>query len=73
MCFNNFPWAINKHTNERETLFIITERYGDASFITINPKESSSTYSVYNSTDGIVIKFSIPEEKMSDFIILIKN
>ncbi len=67
----NFPWRISK-TNGN-TIYIINERYGEASNVSIVPEKPIDEYTIYNAIDGIVIKFTCPEEKISNFRIKIKN
>ncbi len=68
---NNFPWKIRK-SNEQDgnVLYTIIDRRGDATAISVVP--DNPKYTVYQSYDGMVIKFTCAEEKMSDFTIKVK-
>ncbi|MBI2472084.1 MAG: hypothetical protein HYV59_12720 [Planctomycetes bacterium] len=66
----NFPWKIIKMNNDGNIIYVISERYGDASDVSII---SEKTNEIYNGGDGIVIKFKCPEEEISNFRIKIKN
>jgi len=68
---NNFPWKIQK-TNDKDgnILYTIVDRRGDATAISVVP--DNPKYTVYQSWDGMVIKFTCAEEKISDFTIKVK-
>jgi hypothetical protein len=69
----NFPWKITKTDTDGNIIYIINERHGDASNVSINPKRPVDEYTIYNAIDGVGIKFSCPEEKIPNFRIKIKN
>lgn len=69
----NFPWKITKIDRDGNIIYIINERYGDASNVSINPERPVGEYTIYNAIDGVGIKFSCPEEKIPNFRIKIKN
>ena len=69
----NFPWKITKTDTDGNIIYIINERYGDASNVSINPERPVDEYTIYNAIDGVGIKFSCPEEKIPNFRIKIKN
>jgi len=69
----SFPWAISKTTHEGEIVYIINERYGDASEISIIPDKPNDKYSIYNAIDGIGIKFACADKEIPNFKIEIKN
>ena len=66
----NFPWKIIKTNDDGNIIYVISERYGDASDVSIVSERLSE---IYNGVDGIVIKFKCPEEEISNFRIKIKN
>jgi len=66
----NFPWKIIKTKDDGNIIYVISERYGDASDVSIVSERLSE---IYNGVDGIVIKFKCPEEEISNFRIKIKN
>jgi hypothetical protein len=68
---NNFPWTIEKSRDkDRNTLYTIVERRGDATAISVVPDYPE--YTVYQSIEGMVIKFTCAEEEISDFTIKVK-
>lgn len=68
---NNFPWKIEKSKNkDGDILYTIVERRGDATAISVVPDYPE--YTVYQSFDGMVIKFTCAEEKISDFTIKVE-
>lgn len=70
---NSFPWKIIKTKNrEGNIVYIIDGRQGDVTAVTILPDDLTKEYTVYNSYDGIAIKFTCAEEKISNFRIDIK-
>ncbi len=69
----SFPWTISKITHEGEIVYIIKGRYGDASEISIVPDKLNDKYLIYNSMDGVGIKFSCPDEEIPNFKIEIKK
>ena len=69
----NFPWNITKtKTREGDVVYIINERYGDASDVTIKP-EKLVKYYIYNAVDGVGIKFSGPGVVIPNFTIKISD
>ncbi len=64
----NFPWSIRK-TKDKEgnTLYSIEGRRGDPTALSVFPDNSIGEYSVYQSSGGMVIKFTCAEEKISNF------
>ena len=72
----NFPWQITKDYKEGKTIYMINERYGDASQLSINldkPNSENQKYEIYNAMDGLGIKFSCHENEISNFLVKIKN
>ena len=69
----NFPWKIIKTKDDGNIIYVISERYGDASEVSIDPRKSSDKYEIFNGGDGIGIKFTCPENEISNFRIKIKN
>lgn len=68
---NNFSWKNEKSKNkDGDILYTIVERRGDATAISVVPDYPEST--VYQSIDGMVIKFTCSEEEISDFTIKVK-
>ena len=68
----NFPWKVSKSTTkEGAIVFIINERYGDASEVSITPDVPNSTYTIYNAMNGVGIKFECPEDQIPNFKIRI--
>ena len=66
-----FPWKIEKRKNEEgDILYTIIDRRGDATAVTVIP--DTPKYTVYQSYDGMVIKYTCPEGKISDFKIMLK-
>ena len=69
----NFPWGITKTTTrEGNIVYVINERYGDASEISVKPDKPSTSYTIYNAMDGVGIKFGCQDEEISNFKIIIK-
>ena len=69
----NFPWRITKtKTGEGDIVFIINERYGDASEIIVKP-DKPAKYTVYNAMDGVGIRFSSVEPEIPNFKVNIEN
>jgi hypothetical protein len=68
---NDFPWEIEKTTNkEGHTIYSIIGRTGDATAVSVIPDTPKHT--VRPSYKGMVIIYTCPEEKISDFKILLK-
>ena len=68
---NNFPWDIEK-TKDKDgnILYTIVDRRGDATAVSVVP--DNPKYTVYQSWGGMVIKYTCPEEKISNFTIKLK-
>ena len=67
----NFPWKITKTKNRNgNILYTIVDRRGDSTAISVVP--DNPKYNVYQSYDGMVIKFTCDEEKISNFTIKLK-
>lgn len=74
----NFPWTITIHNKEKEKeiIYILNERYGDASWISIKidrPNSENKKYKIYNAIDGVGIKFTCDKKNLSNFWVYIKN
>jgi hypothetical protein len=68
---NNFPWQIRKSSDQNgNILYTIVDRGGDATAVSVIPDNPKST--VYQSYGGMTIKFTCPEEEISDFTIKLK-
>ena len=69
----NFPWKISKSKDEEDNVvYIINGRYGDSSAASVFPDNSRNEYIVYNAIDGVAVKFTCPEEEISNFTIKLK-
>ncbi len=68
---NKFPWKIKK-TKDRDgnILYTLVDRRGDSTAISVVP--DNPKYTVYQSYDGMVIKFTCAEEEISNFTIELK-
>lgn len=67
----NFPWDIIKSkTAEGNIVYVIKERYGDASEIAIKPKKQID-YRIDSLVSGIGIVFFCPENEIPNFTIII--
>jgi len=69
----NFPWKITKTIHEGNVVYIINERYGDASEVSIKIDKRNGKYKIYNAMDGVGIKFTCPEKEITNFKIEIKG
>lgn len=70
----NFPWAMKKHEkNTKETTFLISERYGDASQVKVIIDKEYQKPTIYNSGDGIAIRFQLSSKNPDEFKIIIAN
>jgi hypothetical protein len=70
----SFPWKITKTiTHEGNTVFVINERYGDASAISIKSKKPMDEFIIYNAIDGVAIKFLCLDDEIADFRIIISE
>jgi len=68
---NKFPWEIRKSKDrDGNILYTIVDRRGDATAISVKPDKPK--YTVYQSWDGMVIKYTCPEEEISNFTIKLK-
>ncbi len=68
---NNFPWDIRKSKDQDgNILYTLVDRSGDPTAISLAP--DNPKYTVYQSYDGMVIKFTCAEERISDFKIKVK-
>lgn len=69
----NFPWEVTKITNsDGDIVYVIKGRYGDSSEISIVPDQPAEA-EVYNSADGIGVKFQCPEKEIPNFKIEIRK
>lgn len=69
----NFPWIITKTTDSSgKIVYIVNERYGDASEVSIKQK-GKAKYQIYNAIDGVGIKFLSSENEIKDFWVTIKT
>ena len=70
----NFPWKISKSKDKEDNVvYIINGRYGDSSAASVFPDNSRNEYIVYNAIDGVAVKFTCPEERISNFTIKLKH
>lgn len=69
----NFTWSITKTVHEGNIVYIINERYGDASEVMIIPDRPNNNYTIYNAADGVGIKFICTEQEIPNFKIVIKK
>ena len=70
----NFPWKISKSTtSEGEVAFIIADRFGDASELSIALQGADCPYTKYIALDGLGIKFHCPENEIPPFMIEIRR
>ena len=68
---NKFPWEIRKSNDQLgNILYTIVDRRGDATAVSVFP--DNPKYTVYQSYDGMVIKFTCSEEEISNFTIKLK-
>lgn len=70
----NFPWSITKTTTrDGNIVYIINERYGDASEVSVKLIDKPGTsFTIYNAMDGVGVKFRCPDHEIPDFKIIIK-
>lgn len=68
----NFIWTITKGTQDDNSVFIINERYGDASDIKIVPDEPRRV-NIYNAMDGVGVRFFCTEDQLVNFKIVIEK
>ncbi len=71
----NFPWEIEvtNNNNENLTIYILKERYGDSSLISIKVKKPHPKYEIYNAMGGVGIKFYCKKDDLSDFWVYVTN
>lgn len=64
----NFPWNVVKTagSNENLAIYVIEERYGDCSQVTVRPDRRVNT-EVYTAKDGLAIKFFCKAEEVPSF------
>ena len=68
---NEFPWKIKKSKDkEGSILYTIVDRGGDPTAVSVIP--DTPKYTVYESYDGMVIKYTCDEKRISDFTIKLK-
>lgn len=68
---NEFPWKIRKSKDrDGNILYTIVDRRGDATAVSVVPDYPK--YTVYQSYDGMVIKYTCSENEISDFTIKLK-
>jgi hypothetical protein len=71
---SNFPWKITKEkTKESNIVYIINERFGDASKISVFPDNTNIKPKIRRGIDGIVIEFQCKEDQISNFKINIEK
>lgn len=68
----NFPWNIKKTERDKKVVYIIYNRYGDASEIAVNP-DKPVRYNVDMTMTGVGIEFFCPETDIPNFTIKISN
>ena len=68
----NFPWDVKKLERDKKAVYIIYDRYGDASEITIKP-DKPVKYNVDMTMTGVGIEFLCPETDIPNFTIKISN
>ena len=69
----NFPWKISKSKDKEDNVvYIINDRHGDSSAASVLPDNLRNKYIVYNAIDGVAVKFTCPEEQISNFTIKLK-
>lgn len=70
----NFPWEItfSEKIEKKEIIYIINERFGDASQVSVKFDGDHPKYEKYIAMLGVAIKFSCNKEELSDFWICIK-
>ncbi len=69
----NFPWKITKTKHhDGNIIYIINDRRGDSTAISVFPDNSTKKYFVRNAYDGMAIIFTCTEEEISNFTIEVK-
>lgn len=70
----NFSWKITKTKHsDGNIVYIINDRRGDSTEISIFPDNSTKKYFVRDAFDGMAIVFTCPEEEISNFTIKVKD
>lgn len=59
--------------NTKETTFLISERYGDASQVKVIIYKGYQKPTFYNSADGIAIRFQLSSKNPDEFKAIIAN
>jgi len=66
----NFPWKVSKTTtSDGEVVFIVDDRFGDASELSITPQGVNCPHTTYVALGGLGIKFDCPENEIPNFMI----
>lgn len=68
----NFPWHVSKGKEGKNIYYIIRDRYGDASEVTVETKKSINC-TISNAIAGIKITFSCKESDIPNFKIIISD
>lgn|GEM_PF-2656041 len=69
----NFPWDIKKSiSSDGGTIYIIYDRYGDASEVSIKPSKNVKNETV-NTMTGLGVQFKCSDKEIPDFKIEIKG
>ena len=69
----NFPWTINKSKdNEGNVIYIIEGRHGDSSAVSVTSDDPKNKYTLYKAIAGVAVKFTCPEDEISNFTIKVK-
>ncbi len=72
---NNFPWKITKEKNRNgNVIYVINGRQGDTTAVSVFPDDNTTSnyIRISNGYVGMVITFTCPEEKISNFRIDVK-
>ncbi|MEW6291447.1 MAG: hypothetical protein AB1545_16540 [Thermodesulfobacteriota bacterium] len=70
----NFPWQITKTTdNDGKIKYIINEKRGDSTDVTVFTKDYSRNYSVISVWGGTAIEFNCPANEVPEFTIKIRK
>ena len=69
----NFRWKVTKSIHEGNVVFVIEQRYGDASEVSVKPDTRMNGYQVYNAMDGIGIRFTCPANEIPNFRIELRK
>jgi len=68
----NFRWIITKTTKDNYPLFIINERYGDASDVKVIP-DKPRKIETYNAIDGVAVTFLCTDDQLVNFKLIINK